>query len=90
MGGMVPNSYSSPPKTVLEMSDDLIFTLCSSSEIRQMEAKESEFLQRSKTCGSASEPASTRVVQRPLLGSGCGQHSRQSPSLGDVWRLLSA
>lgn len=72
------------------MSDDLIFTLCSSSEIKQRKAKESEFLQVSKTCGSASEPASTCPVQRPLLGSGRGQHSRQSPSSGDVWYLLSA
>lgn len=72
------------------MSDDLIFTLCSSSEIKQLEAKESASLQVSETCGSAPEPAPTRPVQRPLLGSGRGQRSWQSPSSGDIWYLLSA
>ncbi|KAK4824218.1 hypothetical protein QYF61_012132 [Mycteria americana] len=52
-------------------------------------AKESEFLQVSETSCSASEPASTRPAQRPLLGSSRGQRSRQSPSSGDVWDLLS-
>lgn len=60
------------------MPDDLIFTLYSPSEIKQMEAKEPECLQVSETCGSASEPPSTHAVQ--LLESGHGQCRQQSPS----------
>jgi len=87
-GRVVPNSYSAPPKRAPETSDDLIFRLCSSSEIKQVEAKELGV--------SPGERDPWFCIRARIQPPGPASPFReqlwptQSPSLEDLWCLLSA